>query len=160
MTKLSRPAFHFAILLAACVVAGCGVNKATIAGTADGPRQIFVNLQGDPLLISIELKVLLAARGYEVALNTEEAGKAVVRNTSTGSVIYKNVSDSSYRYELTLGYVPIQERIQLIAASIRDREQNKILGTYRWSWNTLAPAPTIDQAIAMIDENLLAKVFK
>ncbi|PTU32412.1 hypothetical protein [Stenotrophobium rhamnosiphilum] len=147
-------------LVVAGALSGCGVNKALIAGAAEGPKQIFINLQGDPLLIAIELKTLLAAKGYEVALNTEEAGKTVVQNTNTGSVIYKNVSDSRFRYELTLGYVPIQERIQLVAASIRDREQNKILGTYRWSWNQLAPAPTIERAIEMIDENLLVKVFR
>ena len=158
--KRSKP-LHWLAVLVLVGISGCGgVNKATIAGTAEGPKQIFINLQGDPLLIGIELKTLLASRGYEVALSTEEAEKSVVENTAKGSVIYKRVSESSFRYELTLGYVPIQERIQLIAASLRDREQNKILGTYRWSWNKMAPAPTIDKAIAMVDKNLLSKVFR
>lgn len=152
---------HILLAVVVVVATGCGgVNKATIAGTATGPKQIFINFQDDPLLIGIELKTQLTSQGYEVALNTEESEQAVVQNTSSGSVIYKRVSNSTFRYELTLGYVPAGGRILSIAASLRDREQNTLLGTYRWSWDKLFAAPTIDAAIAMIDENLLAKVFR
>ncbi|KZY82261.1 hypothetical protein A3740_24420 [Oleiphilus sp. HI0068] len=59
-----------------------------------------------------------------------------------------------------LGYQPIQDRIKLIVASVRDREKNKILGTWRWSWSQMIPAPTIEGAIYLVEENLLAKVFE
>lgn len=148
------------ILVAMLGLAGCGMNKAVIADRAQGPREIFVNLRNDPLLISIELKSILEAKGYRVAVSTEEASRAVVKASGDSNVIYKNVSESPYRYELILAYQPIQDRVELIAASLRDREQNKILGTYRWTWDRLLPAPTIEGAIERIDENLLSKVFR
>jgi len=141
------------------VLGACGVNKAIVSQQADGPKDLFVNLQADPLLISIELTMILESKGYQVALSTEESGRAVIHNTDNGSIIRKNVSQSNFRYELILAYQPIQDRIQLIAASIRDRKENKILGTYRWSWDKLLPAPTIEGAIEKIDQNLLSKVF-
>ena len=141
------------------ILVGCGVNKSMVSQEADGPKDLFVNLQADPLLISIELRMILESKGYRVALSTEETGRAVVENTNSGSIVHKNVSQSNYRYELILAYQPIQERIQLIAASIRDRKENKVLGAYRWSWDRLLPAPTIEGAIEKIDQNLLSKVF-
>lgn len=163
MRDIWRRGFAFrllGILLASSVLSACGVNKAIIADTTSGPREIFVNLANDPLLITIELKTILMAKGYKVALSSESADKAVVKNTDSGSVIYKNVSESNYRYELILGYQPVQNRIQLIAASLRDRKLNEVLGTYRWSWDRMLPAPTIEGAVEKIDENLLSKVFR
>lgn len=148
------------ILVAMLGLVGCGMNKAVIAERAQGPREIFVNLRNDPLLISIELKTMLEAKGYRIALSTEEASRAVVKASGDSNVIYKNVSESPYRYELILAYQPIQDRVELIAASLRDREHNKILGTYRWTWDRLLPAPTIEGAIDRIDENLLSRVFR
>jgi len=148
------------MVIGVSLIFGCGVNKVIVSQTAEGPKDIFINLQGDPLLISIELKTSLESRGYHITLNTEEAGKMFVKDIDGGSIIYKNASDSPFRYELVLGYQPIQDRIQLIAASLRDRQQNKILGTYRWSWDRLLPAPTIEGAIDQIDKNLLSKVFR
>jgi hypothetical protein len=147
------------VMLLSFILAGCGVNKAMVSQKADGPKDLFVNLQRDPLLISIELRMILESKGYQVALSTEETRQAVVENTKNGSVIRKNVSQSNFRYELVLAYQPIQDRVQLIAASIRDRKENKVLGTYRWSWDRLLPAPTIEGAIEKIDQNLLSKVF-
>lgn len=148
------------LLIAMLGLVGCGMNKAVIADRAQGPREVFVNLRNDPLLISIELKTILEAKGYRVALSTEEASRAVVKTSGESNVIYKSVSESPYRYELILAYQPIQDRVELIAASLRDREQNKILGTYRWTWDRFLPAPTIEVAIERIDENLLSKVFR
>ncbi len=149
-----------AVAMFAALISGCGVNKAIVAQTAVGPKDLFVNLQGDPLLISIELRIGLESKGYRVDMNTEEAGKSVIQDTNNGSVVYKNASDSSYRYELLLSYQPIQDRIQQIAATVRDRQANKILGTYRWTWDRFLPAPTVEGAIELIDENLLSRVFK
>jgi len=147
------------VVLFSLILGGCGVNKAMVSQEADGPKDLFVNLQADPLLISIELRMILESKGYQVALSTEEAGRAVVENTNSGSIVHKNVSQSNFRYELILAYQPIQDRVQLIAASIRDRKENKVLGTYRWTWDRLLPAPTIEGAIEKIDQNLLSKVF-
>ncbi|WP_018403843.1 hypothetical protein [Marinobacter gelidimuriae] len=146
--------------LVAILITGCGVNKAKIASQAEGPKEIFVSLAGDPLLISVELKQELAFYGYAVALSTEESLKDVQVNSGDRSTTFKNVSDSNYRYELSLGYRPIQDRIQLIAASLRDRKTNTVLGTYRWSWSRGLPAPTIEEAIAMIHRNLLSPIFQ
>lgn len=147
------------VVLFSLMLGACGVNKAIVSQETDGPKDLFVNLQTDPLLISIELKMILESKGYQVALSTEESGRAVVENNQNRSVIHKNVSQSNFRYELILAYQPIQDRIQLIATSIRDRKENKILGTYRWSWNKMLPAPTIEGAIEKIDQNLLSKIF-
>lgn len=138
----------------------CGVNKVKIASKASGPKELYVNLSHDPLLITIELKMILESIGYKVALSTEEANKSIkILNDSQTETIYSNVSESNHRYELILGYQPIQDRIRLIAASVRDRKENKILGTWRWSWDQMLPAPTIEDAISLIDQNLLSKIF-
>tara|TARA_R110001592_G_C13089558_1_gene743313 strand:+ start:1029 stop:1511 length:483 start_codon:yes stop_codon:yes gene_type:complete len=150
----------FLLLISLCITA-CGVNKVKIASKATGPKELYVNLSQDPLLITIELKMILESIGYKVALSTEEANKAIkIHNDSQTETIYSNVSESTNRYELILGYQPIQDRIRLIAASVRDRKENKILGTWRWSWDQMLPAPTIEDAIYLIDENLLSKVFE
>lgn len=149
----------FILLFVVVFLSSCGVNKARIADTASGPKELYVNLQNDPLLISIELRQALETLGYVIAMSSEEAGMSAVVDSDTGKHIYHNITAVPYRYELILAYQPIQERVQLIAASVRDRQQNKVLGTYRWSWSQLAPAPTIDDAIVMIDQELLSKVF-
>lgn len=139
---------------------GCGVNKVKIAQTTNEPKELFVNLSNDPLLISIEIKTILEMNGYKVALNTEESHKSIKIKEGEKDIIYQNVSNSNYRYELVLGYRPVHDKIELIAASVRDRENDKILGTYRWSWDrTWTVAPTIEKAIEMVHSNLLMKIF-
>jgi len=147
------------LLLIVIFVSSCGVNKVRIAKSTNGPKNLYINLANDPLLISIELRSILETKGYKIALSSEESSKSVKVKDGNNEITYKNVSDSNYRYELTLGYQPIQGRIELIAASVRDRKNNTILGTYRWSWDHIMPAPTIEKAIIMIDENLLSKIF-
>ncbi|KZY37731.1 MULTISPECIES: hypothetical protein [unclassified Oleiphilus] len=147
-------------LISLCMIS-CGINKIKIADKATGPKELYVNLSSDPLLITIELKTILESKGYKVALSTEESAKEVtIHADSNTETTYKNVSSSNNRYELILGYQPIQDRIKLIVASVRDREKNKILGTWRWSWSQMIPAPTIEGAIYLVEENLLAKVFE
>ena len=87
-------------------------------------------------------------------------GGGVIKNTSDGQIVYKNVSKSTFRYELVLGYQSNMGRVVLISASLRDREKNKILGTYRWTWDRMFPAPTPDEAVEQIDLNLLSKIFR
>lgn len=149
-----------AVVLVGLLLSGCGVNKARIAQQAEGPKDLYVNLSSDPLLLSIELRAGLEARGYQVALNTEEVRRSAVVDREDGKTIYHNATDSPHRYELSIAYQPIQDRIQLISAAVRDRETGTIMGAYRWSWARLIPAPTIDGAIEMIDENLLTPVFR
>jgi len=148
------------MVMALLLVAGCGTNKAVIGGQASGPKELFVNMASDPLLISIELKAALQEKGYDVALNTEAVRTSQEVQQGNRTVVTQNVSQSQNRYELTVGYQPIQNRIQMIAASLRDRQTSELLGTYRWTWARLAPAPTIERAIGMIDQNLLAPVFR
>ena len=139
---------------------GCGVNKAIIANTTNGPKELFVTVQNDPLFASLEIKIILESKGYDVALSSEAGEKAVVENTTYGAIIHKNVSESSNRYGLMLSYRAQDERILEIAASVRDRDKNKLLGTYRWKWDKLFPAPKIEGAIDLIEENLLSKNFQ
>ena len=149
------------ILLISLCITSCGINKIKIADKATGPKELYVNLSNDPLLITIELKTILESKGYKVAFSTEESSKEVtIHSDPNTETTYKNVSSSNNRYELILGYQPIQDRIKLIVASVRDRENNKLLGTWRWSWSQMIPAPTIEDAIFQIEENLLAKVFE
>lgn len=148
------------IIAVVVLLVGCGVNKAKIAKEAEGPRDLYVSLANDPLLISIELKLELEARGYNVALSSEEYQQSVVVDHGDGKTIYHNANSAPHRYELSLGYQPIQDRIQTISALVRDRESGDVMATYRWTWNHMLPAPTIEGAIDMIDKNLLTPVFR
>jgi len=149
-----------AVFLVAVFLSSCGVNTVRIAEEANGPKELYVKLANDPLLISIDLRAVLEAKGYEVSLNTENTRRSAIVDEDGAKIIYHNVSGSTYRYQLSLGYQPIQDRIRMISAVVTDRESGKILGTYRWTWNTLLPAPTIVSAIDMIESNLLRPVFR
>jgi len=148
------------VVLVIAALTGCGTNKAMIASQANGPKEIFINMASDPLLISVELKSLLSEKGYDVSLSTEESGGVEWLANGEGGGLSRRVSDSSHRYEMTLSYRAIQDRFELIAASLRDRRSNQILGTYRWTWARLTPAPTVEGGIEMISDNLLDPVFE
>jgi hypothetical protein len=155
---------NFIVIILLLSLYGCGVNKVRVADIADGPKDLFVSLTHDPLLISVELKAILESKGYRVALSTEEPAMAQTVINKNIATTYKSVSESVFRYELQIGYSTWygvnSDRIAMISASLRDREKNKILGTWRWKWDQLLSPPTPEEAVEMIENNLLNPIFE
>lgn len=146
------------------LLSGCGMNKVRISGVAEGQKELYVVLANDPLLISIEVKTILENNGYKIDLSTEspEMSQSVVE--SNVLTTYKSVSQSTYRYELQIGYSTWfgvnSDKVAMIAASLRDRKNSKILGTWRWKWDQFVSPPTPEKAVEMIEKNLLRPIFE
>ncbi len=141
------------------LVASCSSERIKIARSTDGPKQLFVIIQNDSELIALDVKQNLQNLGYKVVLSSEEGSRDIVRKSKDGKEILKNVSFSQNRYELVFNYKLSQERFVFMSATLRDRQENELLGTYKWEWNRLFPAPTIDSGINILNEKLLVKIF-
>lgn len=145
------------LILTAC----SSSDQVRIAKKATGPKQIYVSLQGDSFAIAVDLKEYLKKHGYDAVLSIEEGQRDVVRKKSSDvTEVIKNATTSANRYELVFQFSMIQDRFFSINSMIRDREQNELIGTYRWQWNRMFPAPTVAEGLDMLNEKLLKPTFE
>lgn len=142
------------LLLATLIiqVQGCGYNKVNIVKQADGPKEIYISLIDDPLLLAVDLKTHLINKGFHVGIRGLEGHKVKL---SDGKKNHNGISD--YRYELLLGYnvqsVPF--RVTAVSASVIDYKENKVLG----SWQSSLNSNSREGLITGLDMNLLSQVF-
>ena len=100
------------------------------------PKDIFVNLSNDPDLVALDVQAALQARGFRVALSTGEAKKSQAVISGNTITTYDQVSESKFRYELIISYIrggyPYLIKWRAV---LRDRTENKVLGTYKYDFN-------------------------
>lgn len=130
--------FVLSILLIAVilVMASCTTApevKLNQGAASAGPKYIFVNMGRDPDLLALDIKAALEKFGFKVDLSTggtELAQTVINKNTLT---TYKNVSQSSARYELIVSYrgggFPYRKKWRAI---LRDRANSTVIGTYKY----------------------------
>ena len=127
------------LLLVATILASCtGAPKSNIRfenGSASS-MHVFVNMSSDPDLIVLDLQVQLESIGLTVDLSTAEASKSVTIAENDTMTTYKNVSDSQAPYELIITYSRGGYPYKIAwRAILRDRENKKLLGTYKYDFN-------------------------
>lgn len=147
--------YYIYLLLATLIiqVQGCGYNRVNIVKQADGPKEIFVSLIDDPLLLAVDLKKHLINKGFHVGIRELEGHKV-----KSGDAKKNHDGISDFRYELLLGYnvqsVPF--RVTVVSASVIDYEENKVLG----SWHSSLSNNSRYEVFANIDMYLLSRVFR
>ncbi|MEX2963903.1 hypothetical protein [Microbulbifer sp. TYP-18] len=135
IAKLKLLAFlPVTLVLAACVASPVVTFGPDLA--LPKSNTLFLNMANDPDLLALELQVLLEAEGLEVDLSSGESAMSqtiIDRNTLT---TFENVSASQAPYELTVSYKRGGYPYRIIwHAILRDRENNTVIGTYKYDYD-------------------------